>query len=77
MTVSWLRPHDVGSRPENPAHRVLGMSLGHRGESSASIIEVAAQSEKPGIMLPSRTRDSANNSSTNGNGGGWEIAGEA
>lgn len=77
MTVSWLRPHDVGSRPENPAHRVLGMSLGHRGESSASVIEVAAQSEKPGIMLPSRTRDSANNSSTNGNGGGWEIAGEA
>lgn len=61
MSVPWLQ-----QSPENPAHRFLGMSLGHRGESSISVGEVAAQSEKPGVMMPSRTKDSNLNSKDNG-----------
>lgn len=48
-TVPWLQP-----KPENPAHKLLGMSLGHHGESSISVVEVAAQTERPGIHLPHR-----------------------
>ncbi|KAI5806233.1 hypothetical protein EDC01DRAFT_715525 [Geopyxis carbonaria] len=67
LNVPWLKPPTEEMRPENPAHRFLGMSQGHRGESSMSVVEVAAQSEKPGIMMPSRSRPN----------GQTAIAGEA
>ena len=72
MAVPWLRSTEEGLKPENQAHRFLGMSLGSGGESSMSVVEVAAQSEKPGVMMPSRSRDN-----TNGVNGNLEIAGEA
>lgn len=59
--------------PENPAARILGMSLGHHGQSSVSVsvMEVAQQSEKPGVYTPSRSRG------IGGDGNVMEIAGEA
>lgn len=57
--------------PENPAARILGMSLGHHGQSSVSVMEIAQQSEKPGVYTPSRSRG------IGGDGGVMEIAGEA
>lgn len=42
--------------PENPASRILGMSLGHHGQSSVSVMEIAQQSEKPGVYTPSKSR---------------------
>ena len=72
MAVPWLKTTEEGPKPENPAHRFLGMSLGSGSESSMTVLEVAAQSEKPGVMMPSKSRDST--SSVNGS---FEIAGEA
>jgi hypothetical protein len=79
--VSWLKPVVEGGhlKSDNPAHRFLGMTLGQQGESSMSVVEVASQSEMPGVMLPSRVRDDPNvTADMNGNAaGGYEIAGEA
>jgi hypothetical protein len=77
--VDWLKPV-VEEGPENPAHRFLGMTLGMQGESSISVVEMAVQSEMPGVMLPSRSKNDPNNVAGNMNGsaaGGYEIAGEA
>ncbi|KAA8897068.1 hypothetical protein FN846DRAFT_993261 [Sphaerosporella brunnea] len=79
LTVPWLKPV-IEEGPVNPAHRFLGMTLARQGESSISVVEMAAQSEKPGVMLPSRTRDDPNNVAADLNAnatGGYEIAGEA
>lgn len=65
--VGWVRAESV--RPENPATRILGMSLGHHGQSSVSVMEVAHQSEKPGVYTPSRSRG------VEGDGSEVEIAG--
>lgn len=67
--VGWVRAESV--HPENPAARILGMSLGHHGQSSVSVMEVAQQSEKPGVYTPSRSRGMG------GDGNGMEIAGKA
>jgi len=64
MTVPWLKEE---SKPQNPAHRLLGITLGVMGESSVSVVEVAKQSEEPGVMIPRRGDREA----------GLEIAGEA
>lgn len=66
--VEWLRAE---STPENPAARILGMSLTHHGQSSVSVMEVAQQSEKPGVYTPSRSKSTVIVDET----GGIEIAG--
>jgi len=77
--VPWLRStpaEDV--QPENPAHRILGISLTHHGQSSVSLMEVASKSEKPGVITPSRKLGTGGaNIDDNSNGNGVEIAGEA
>ncbi|KAH8151591.1 uncharacterized protein LAJ45_04213 [Morchella importuna] len=70
--VEWIKaPPGETIHPENPAHRLLGMSLGRQAQSSMSVLEVASQSEKPGVYTPSRNRGIGGDSS------GVEIAGEA
>lgn len=70
--VQWIQaPPGETIYPENPAHRLLGMSLGRQAQSSMSVLEVASQSEKPGVYTPSRNRG------INGDSSGVEIAGEA
>lgn len=58
MSVPWLKNNldEQTGKPENPAHRLLGITLSANGESSMSLVEVAAQSEKPGVIAPSRSR---------------------
>lgn len=53
MTVPWLKT-DPEASPENPAQRLLGITLAHHGESSVSLMEVTGQSEKPGVLMPSK-----------------------
>lgn len=48
------------------ARRLLGMALPEAQESSLSVVEVAVQHEKPGVLTPSRERDIK----AGGNGGG-------
>ncbi|KAL7268790.1 pre-rRNA processing [Rhizina undulata] len=54
-TVPWLKS-ETGERAwgENPAQKMLGMSLAHQGGSSMSVVEVAAQQEMPGVITPSK-----------------------
>ncbi|CUS08141.1 unnamed protein product [Tuber aestivum] len=77
--VPWLRSTpEENAHPENPAHRVLGISLAHHGQSSVSLMEVASKSEKPGVITPSRRLGTGGtNLDGGGNGNGVEIAGEA
>ncbi|KAG0635261.1 hypothetical protein HOY80DRAFT_1057637 [Tuber brumale] len=77
--VPWLRSTSAENvHPENPAHRILGMSLTHHGQSSVTLLEVASKSEKPGVITPSRKLGTGGaNIDGNSNGNGVEIAGEA
>ncbi|KAI9834259.1 MAG: hypothetical protein M1819_003097 [Sarea resinae] len=50
--VPWLR--DEGADAAGVAKRLLGMQLEEARGSSLSVVEVAAQKEKPGVMTPSR-----------------------
>lgn len=77
--VPWLRLTPTENvQPENPAHRALGMSLPHQGQSSVSLMEVASKSEKPGVITPSRKLGTGGaDISDNSNGNGVEIVGEA
>lgn len=68
--VEWVREENVYI--ENPAARILGMSLGHHGQSNVSVVEIAQQSEKPGVYTPSRGGGMGDEG-----GGGMEIVGEA
>lgn len=69
--VQWVKSAPAEcTHPENLAHRLLGMSLGHHGHSSMSVVEVASQSEKPGVYTPSRNRG------INREGNRMEITGE-
>ncbi|TGZ85523.1 hypothetical protein EX30DRAFT_26354 [Ascodesmis nigricans] len=61
LSVPWLKtdPEENGvvEKPEKLAHRFLGITLSQKdGESNVSLIEVAAQNEKPGVITPSRSR---------------------
>ncbi|KAI9822161.1 MAG: hypothetical protein M1832_003164 [Thelocarpon impressellum] len=54
LKVPWLGEPDA-TAPESPARRALGISLGGAAvESSLSVVEVAAMSEKPGVLTRSR-----------------------
>jgi hypothetical protein len=77
-TVPWLKPSpEEWGKPENPAHRALGMSLAQNGESSMSIVEVAAQKERPGIHITPRRMADGTNGGREQPANGLEIAGEA
>ncbi|KAF2657816.1 hypothetical protein K491DRAFT_714111 [Lophiostoma macrostomum CBS 122681] len=48
--------HVIGNGQKELARRTLGMSVQSGGESSTSVLEVAAHTEKPGVQTPSRGR---------------------
>ncbi|KAJ4341588.1 pre-rRNA processing [Didymella glomerata] len=69
-SVPWLQPpaakNEAGSSATSPidhvangqkelARRALGMSVQDGGESSTSVLEIAAHTEKPGVQTPSIT----------------------
>lgn len=47
----------IGNGQKELARRKLGMSVEGGGESSTSVLEVAAHTEKPGIQTPSRAKE--------------------
>ena len=50
--VKWLREEEVG------AGKFLGVEMPSAMASSVSVVEVAAHTEKPGVLTPSRKEDS-------------------
>ncbi|KAF2177402.1 hypothetical protein K469DRAFT_677402 [Zopfia rhizophila CBS 207.26] len=64
-SVPWLQPSPIIGGPEQTigngqkelARRTLGMSVQGGGESSTSVLEVAAHTEKPGVQTPSRVKE--------------------
>ncbi len=50
VKVPWLKDDPAGDL----ARRMLGTHLAEAGESTLSVVEVAAHKEKPGILTPSR-----------------------
>lgn len=49
MKVPWLQ-----EQQDHRARGLLGISLGAAGDSTHSVLEVAAMKEKPGVLTPSR-----------------------
>ena len=52
---SPIEEHAIGNGQKELARRTLGMSV--RGESTMSVLEVAAHTEKPGVQTPSRAKE--------------------
>lgn len=63
-----------GEGQKEVARHLLGMSAPDGGESALSVLEVAEQTEKPGVLSPSRLR--AGLGVNLGEGGGAEASGE-
>lgn len=64
LAVEWLRDDADDAAPDMPtgghaavARRLLGMALPEGQDSSLSVVEVAVQHEKPGVLTPSKQRD--------------------
>ena len=60
--VSWLVPEEKpgSERGEHIANKFLGISLSHsQTNSSVSVVDVAAVTEKPGVQTPSRNTEFA------------------
>ena len=56
--VAWLKEDESkGVRPVSPKKRLLSVEMPTAMESSLSVVEVAAQTEKPGVKTPSRAED--------------------
>jgi hypothetical protein len=54
-TVEWLESEEeAGHGHAEVARRALGMSVDEGGESALSVVAVAAHTEKPGVITPSR-----------------------
>lgn len=53
---SPLEDAESKSGQKELARKMLGMNLKDGGESSTSVLEVAAHTEKPGVQTPSRTQ---------------------
>ena len=63
LRVPWL--HEVAP---SPAKRSLGISLGAAGESSWSVLEVAALKERPGVLTKSRKDEGPSDADPGGHG---------
>jgi len=63
LAVEWLRDADDATPDTTTgghaavARRSLGMALPEGQDSSLSVVEVAVQHEKPGVLMPSKHRD--------------------
>jgi hypothetical protein len=55
--VSGELEHVIGNGQKELARRTLGMSVQGGGESSTSVLEIAAHTEKPGVQTPSRGKE--------------------
>ncbi|KAF2007982.1 hypothetical protein P154DRAFT_418756 [Amniculicola lignicola CBS 123094] len=59
--VPWMQPSSAdtnGNGQKELARRTLGMTVQGGGESTTSVLEVAAHTEKPGVQTPSRGKQS-------------------
>lgn len=56
--VGWLQQEEESPRtPTTIKQRLLSVSMPSAMESSLSVVEVAAQTSKPGVKTPSRSAD--------------------
>ncbi len=55
--VSWLQQEESPRTPTKMKQRLLSVSIPSGMESSLSMVEVAAQTSKPGVKTPSRSAD--------------------
>ena len=83
--VKWLKDQEIPSNPTSPTklkQRLLSVSMPSAMESSLSVMEVAAQTSKPGVQTPSRAKDGERSAEQKGAidagvGGAWQQNSEA